>query len=131
MLTGESEKQLATLGVPLTLLSMATAEFVSNLWAPRLSQEHLDEESILGVGRDHHFLDVGVCRTFVPDVKTRQPLTVLCHAVTVWHTLFNPTTKHSDILLSGFKKLLISNIKSKFYNFPSTVLYIYYEADIV
>lgn len=59
------------LGVPLTLLSMATAEFVSNLRTPRLSQEHLDKEGVLRVGGDHHFLDVGVCCTFVPDGKSK------------------------------------------------------------
>lgn len=39
---------------------MSTAEFVSYLWSPGLSQEDLDEESIFSVGWDHDLLDVRV-----------------------------------------------------------------------
>lgn len=41
-----------------TFLSMPTAEFVSYLWSPGLSQKNLDEESVFGIRRDHDLLDV-------------------------------------------------------------------------
>lgn len=45
---------------------MSTAELVSDLWSTCLPEQDLDQEGVLGVGGDHHLLNVGVCRSFVP-----------------------------------------------------------------
>lgn len=49
-----------------TFLSMSTAELVSDLWSTCLPKQDLDQEGILSIGGDHHLLNVGVCRSFVP-----------------------------------------------------------------
>lgn len=49
-----------------TFLPVSAAELVPNLGPPGLPQQDLDQEGVLGVGRDHHFLDVGIRGAFVP-----------------------------------------------------------------
>lgn len=49
-----------------TFLSVSAAELVADLGPPGLPQQDLDEEGVLGVGRDHHFLDVRIRGAFVP-----------------------------------------------------------------
>lgn len=45
---------------------MPAAELVPDLGPPGLPQQDLDEEGVLRVGRDHHFLDVRIRGAFVP-----------------------------------------------------------------
>ena len=49
-----------------TFLTVATAEFVTNLWPSRLSHEHFDQEGIIVIARDHDLLDIGLDRVTVP-----------------------------------------------------------------
>lgn len=54
-----------------TFLPMTTAEFISNFWTPRLSQQHFDQKSIFSIWRYHHFFDIGIRCPFVADVKRK------------------------------------------------------------
>lgn len=64
--------------VPLsTFLSVPTAEFVSYLRSPGLSQEDLDEESVFSVRRDHHLLNVRVCGAFVTGEDDNQASAIM------------------------------------------------------
>lgn len=113
-----------------TFLSMTTAELVSDLWPPRLSQKHLDEESVLSIGRDHHFLNVGVCGTFVPNVTTKSLQWLLMPSST-WHPYNTLSSILPQNILIFFSHALKNYFNIKIYNFPFTVLCISYEADTI
>ena len=65
----------------LPFLSVPATELVPDLRAPRLTKQHLDEEGLLLVGRDHHLLYVGGLRTFVAEWT----FIIICYTIRKQH----------------------------------------------